>query len=520
MSHSTSSHHRPYSEKKAALAEWTRQKETGITKVQFSRSRGTAISTFEKWCAKGDAIAGVEDGNIKHISGNLGKQRGAYKKRRPTNDKEAELYDWVQQAPKPIDKAAMRKKALELWPEYRDETSPLCKTPGNFRKFCLRLADRFTSTPLEPPTSHPAYTAAIPVNIATANPTTANLVANQAVNQAANPVDNSVTNPADSLAANPITDPVDNSGTDPATDPVANPITNHATDLTINPVANPTANPAVNPVANPITNHATDLTINPVANPTANPAVNPVANPAQNPQYVAADPLVFTTLYNHIEENQVVEGRTQPTRLAKGSHGKSYNSGVHSQACSHCSRRSPCDDFSVCQNLMVYTECSSGRCRAGKYCKNMMIQTKSYPKTTVVVDPVFGFGLRLEEDVTMYSKIIEYVGERITNDEYKKRLAAGLKSQTPLYLAQIANDAPLFVDAQNMGNESRFINHSCAPNCRFETWYVDKKPRLMVVAKSAMKRGTILSIFYIDPSWGIVCQCGVCDGTFLAPDSD
>ncbi|KAF0691677.1 Aste57867_17145 [Aphanomyces stellatus] len=151
---------------------------------------------------------------------------------------------------------------------------------------------------------------------------------------------------------------------------------------------------------------------------------------------------------------------------------------------------------------------------------NMTIQKKDYPKTTVVVDPVFGYGLRLDEDVSMYRKIVEYVGERISKDEYKKRLAEGLKTKSPLYLAQLTSDAPLFVDARYMGNESRFINHSCAPNCIFETWYVDKKPRLMVVAKSAMKKGTILSIFYIDPSWGIVCQCGTCDGTFIAPDSD
>ncbi|KAF0695110.1 Aste57867_14054 [Aphanomyces stellatus] len=126
-----------------------------------------------------------------------------------------------------------------------------------------------------------------------------------------------------------------------------------------------------------------------------------------------------------------------------------------------------------------------------------------YPKTTVVHDPDFVFGLRLDTAVQQETKIIEYVGERISKEEYEERLATCRQTKEPSYLAQIARDAALYVDAKEMGNESRFINHSCAPNAKFKTLYVDQKPHLMVVARKNPKKGTILSIFYVDPNWGI-----------------
>jgi histone-lysine N-methyltransferase SETD2 len=38
------------------------------------------------------------------------------------------------------------------------------------------------------------------------------------------------------------------------------------------------------------------------------------------------------------------------------------------------------------------------------------------------------------------------------------------------------------VDATEKGGFSRFINHSCMPNCRMEKWQVGKKYRLGLVA--------------------------------------
>ena len=43
-------------------------------------------------------------------------------------------------------------------------------------------------------------------------------------------------------------------------------------------------------------------------------------------------------------------------------------------------------------------------------------------------------------------------------------------------------DGPLFIDASSRGNKTRFINHSCEPNCIFEKWQREGLPIIKVVA--------------------------------------
>ncbi len=81
-------------------------------------------------------------------------------------------------------------------------------------------------------------------------------------------------------------------------------------------------------------------------------------------------------------------------------------------------------------------------------------------------------------------------------------------------MAKVGSGETLYIDASNFGNKSRFINHSCLPNCQFETWYVDNKPRLIVVATFAIDQGTHLTVSYMDSTWNIPCFCGECDGNY------
>ncbi|CAK4547073.1 unnamed protein product, partial [Aphanomyces euteiches] len=110
----------------------------------FSRKMGTALSTFDKWCKNGETICQMEDTDKKHLVTRPKKRCKYDKQKRPLDEREGLLYDWVQQAPQPINHKAMRARALELWPEYRDEKHPKCKTPGNFRKYCFRFAQRYS----------------------------------------------------------------------------------------------------------------------------------------------------------------------------------------------------------------------------------------------------------------------------------------------------------------------------------------------------------------------------------------
>ncbi len=146
-------------------------------------------------------------------------------------------------------------------------------------------------------------------------------------------------------------------------------------------------------------------------------------------------------------------------------------------------------------------------------CRNQTIQKKNYPVTTVVQDIKLHRALRLDENIKTGTKIIEYVGEYIGKSEFEKRKKS-LQGSNAWYIAQVGLGKALYIDASNFGNKSRFINHSYLPNSRFETWYVDNKPRLIVVATFAIEQGTHLTVSYMDSSWNIPCVCGECDGNY------
>ena len=61
------------------------------------------------------------------------------------------------------------------------------------------------------------------------------------------------------------------------------------------------------------------------------------------------------------------------------------------------------------------------------------------------------------------TRLIEYAGERLTPAEAEARYpdATGERHHTFLF----AIDDEVVVDAAVNGNEARFLNHSCAPNC-------------------------------------------------------
>ncbi len=64
------------------------------------------------------------------------------------------------------------------------------------------------------------------------------------------------------------------------------------------------------------------------------------------------------------------------------------------------------------------------------------------------------------EEVPAGAVILEYTGERVSREEARRREAA-----TPGVTYIFRYDDESFIDGSAGGNEARFINHSCAPNC-------------------------------------------------------
>ncbi len=74
-----------------------------------------------------------------------------------------------------------------------------------------------------------------------------------------------------------------------------------------------------------------------------------------------------------------------------------------------------------------------------------------------------GLGAFATRHIPAGVRLIEYAGERITPAESDKRYPDTDRTRHHTYLFAI--DDEVVVDASVNGNEARFLNHSCAPNC-------------------------------------------------------
>ena len=64
--------------------------------------------------------------------------------------------------------------------------------------------------------------------------------------------------------------------------------------------------------------------------------------------------------------------------------------------------------------------------------------------------------------------IIEYCGEVVSEKEFKRRMVEEYAHERHHYCLNL--DGGTVIDGYRMGNISRFINHSCQPNCEMQKW--------------------------------------------------
>jgi len=161
----------------------------------------------------------------------------------------------------------------------------------------------------------------------------------------------------------------------------------------------------------------------------------------------------------------------------------------------------------------VLEECSRRSCSFGEdaagACGNRAIARRAGRKVAVRPTPGKGWGLFAAEDIAAGDFVLEYVGEVIDDDMCAARLAAHKRAGTAhFHMMELA--ANLVIDAGAAGNEARFINHSCAPNCRAEKWRVGGEERVGIFANVAAARGTELTYDYQFVAFGEHwrCACG------------
>ena len=146
---------------------------------------------------------------------------------------------------------------------------------------------------------------------------------------------------------------------------------------------------------------------------------------------------------------------------------------------------------------------------------------KTPPRRFVVrKSGVHGRGMFALTDIPKRTRLIEYLGERMTHEVADKRYSE-LHEDSPHTMLFAATDE-VVIDATQWGSSARWINHSCAPNCEA----IEDEGRVFIETRRAIRAGEEIGYDY-----GLIveerhtaklkrehaCYCGArrCRGTML-----
>ncbi|KAE8678798.1 Histone-lysine N-methyltransferase ASHR3 [Hibiscus syriacus] len=176
--------------------------------------------------------------------------------------------------------------------------------------------------------------------------------------------------------------------------------------------------------------------------------------------------------------------------------------------CTSCS--STCSEDCVCRVQCI--SCSKA-CRCPESCTNRPFSKEK--KIRIVKTELCGWGVEAAEPIKKGDFVIEYIGEVIDDAQCEKRLwDMKYKGVKNFYMCEIRKD--FTIDATFKGNTSRFLNHSCDPNCVLEKWQVEGETRVGVFAARSIEVGEPLTYDYRFVQFGpeVKCHCGAsnCQG--------
>ena len=135
---------------------------------------------------------------------------------------------------------------------------------------------------------------------------------------------------------------------------------------------------------------------------------------------------------------------------------------------------------------------------------------------------VHGYGVFALRRIRKGTTVIEYLGDRITHEQADERYEDKDAKDNHTFLFTV--DSKTVIDAGRNGNEARFINHACDPNC--ESGIMTK--RVFIDAIRTIQAGEELVYDYQitrdpddpdDVDAIFACRCGApgCRGSMLEP---
>jgi SET domain-containing protein len=152
----------------------------------------------------------------------------------------------------------------------------------------------------------------------------------------------------------------------------------------------------------------------------------------------------------------------------------------------------------------------------------MSTRDRRSPMIEVRHSPVHGYGVFALRRIRKGTTVIEYLGDRITHEEADERYEDKDAKDNHTFLFTV--DSKTVIDAGRNGNEARFINHGCDPNC--ESGIMTK--RVFIEAVRTIRPGEELVYDYQitrdpddpdDVDEVFACRCGApgCRGSMLEP---
>ncbi len=135
---------------------------------------------------------------------------------------------------------------------------------------------------------------------------------------------------------------------------------------------------------------------------------------------------------------------------------------------------------------------------------------------------VHGYGGFAKKDMKKGTRVTEYLGDRISHKEADQRYEDHDESDNHTFLFIV--DKRTVIDAGIGGNNARFINHQCDPNCESTI----EKGRVWIETIRAVKKGDELGYDYqigrekddpqnVDEIYACRCGSPKCRGTMLWP---
>jgi SET domain-containing protein len=151
-----------------------------------------------------------------------------------------------------------------------------------------------------------------------------------------------------------------------------------------------------------------------------------------------------------------------------------------------------------------------------------MSKTIAPPLYIVKESPIHGRGVFARQAIPAGTRIVEYTGERISSDESTRRAEASGGPVNHTFFFSLADG--MLIDGGSGGNDARWINHACEPNC--EAYEEDGK--VFIYSLQDIEAGEELNYNYAliyearhTPAIkrAFACHCGApsCTGLMLAP---